>query len=212
MPGLDDRNRREAELAAALLLLFQDYDDATQIDWAVLQGELEAILGRHLADTYRASFEQLRDQLELDLSDADLEQGGTGLDAKATDWADKYSSELAALIVANTQGKLQEQQAAGEEIDLGDQFDEARADRIAITETTRSITAGEFGVVSTAIGLGLMTGNEAIWQTAEDELVCEECAPLNGQPQDVWSLEAPAGPPLHVNCRCELDYQMGMLE
>ena len=151
------------------------------------------------------SFEQLQGQMEFDLGDVDLA-------GKANEWAERYSQELATLIVANTQAKLQEQQAAGEEIDISNQFDEARADKIAITETTRSITAGEFGVVGMAVSLGLMSGDEAIWVTAEDEMVCEECEPLNDQPMEVWSVVCPAGPPAHPNCRCELDYRMGMMD
>ena len=201
MPGLDDRNRREEELAAAILLVFQDYeDDWPNIDWLAFQSDLEAAIGPALTGTYGSAFSQLRDEMELDLGDVDVGQ-------KAADWAAKYSQELASLIVANSQAAALDAEDTGET-----QFDEARADKIAITETTRSITAGEFGVVGMAVGLGLMSGDEAVWQTAEDELVCDECAPLNEQPQDVWSLVAPAGPPLHVNCRCTLDYRMGMMD
>lgn len=200
MPDLKDRNRREAELAAAILLVFQDYeDDWPDIDWLSFQTDLEAAIGPALADTYGSAFSQLRDGMNLDLQ-VDVGQ-------KAADWATKYSQFLASLIVVNSQAA-----ALDADNDGASQFDEARADKIAITETTRSITAGEYGVVGMAVGLGLMSGDEAVWVTAEDELVCEECAPLNEQPQDVWSLVSPAGPPLHPNCRCTLDYRMGMLE
>jgi len=41
-----------------------------------------------------------------------------------------------------------------------------------------------------------------VWNTANDELVCPICGPLNEQPEDVWSGDFPDGPPAHPNCRC----------
>ncbi len=38
------------------------------------------------------------------------------------------------------------------------------------------------------------------WETAEDELVCPECGPLDGES---WPLGEGPEPPLHNHCRCE---------
>lgn len=38
-----------------------------------------------------------------------------------------------------------------------------------------------------------------VWQTAWDERLCPECAPLEGQ---IWEEGDGPTPPLHVNCRC----------
>lgn len=38
------------------------------------------------------------------------------------------------------------------------------------------------------------------WFTVEDERVCPECGPLDGE---VWPEGDGPSPPLHVNCRCE---------
>jgi len=40
------------------------------------------------------------------------------------------------------------------------------------------------------------------WQTAADERLCPECAPLGGA---VWERGVGIHPPLHVNCRCHRD-------
>lgn len=38
------------------------------------------------------------------------------------------------------------------------------------------------------------------WRTAEDERVCPECGPLDGQ---AWPAGEGPEPPLHNHCRCE---------
>lgn len=41
------------------------------------------------------------------------------------------------------------------------------------------------------------------WQTAEDERVCPECAPLDGL---VWPEGEGPAPPLHPSCRCQRSF------
>ena len=93
----------------------------------------------------------------------------------------------------------------GDTIDLlSRQFSQTRAERIAITETTRVfatandlyaqellITYPEFDVVRR-------------WYTNNDDLVCPICGPLEGREVGVnepFALGVES-PPAHVNCRC----------
>ena len=74
-------------------------------------------------------------------------------------------------------------------------FGDARARRIAVTEVTRLFARGnqmaweETGFV-----------NMVKWNTAEDELVCPVCRPLDGTMIGIGDIDAM--PPAHVNCRC----------
>ena len=203
MPDIKDRNKREAELAAALLLLFRDYeDDLPTVNWTQFERDLEEVLGEQLADTYEAGFNTLKDELEFDLGNIDVP-------ARAETWADEYAKKLAEMIAENSK-KVQ-----ADDGDMEGQFDEDRAEKIAVTEVTRANTAGEFGVATTALALGLIGSLDdlgATWNTAEDEGVCEDCEPLNEAPQDEWSIPFPAGPPAHPNCRCWLSYSPEALE
>lgn len=203
MPDVVNRKKRERELAAALLLLFDDYADQTRIDHTKLKQDLEPVLRDHLSGTYASGFEQLRDGLNLE-----------GLADPNNTWVTQYSKKLADMIVENTQKVAAQQAAEGIAIDLSSQFSAERAERIAITETTRANTAGEYGAVKTAMGQGILNADDMsmLWHTCEDELVCDECAPLNQQPAEVWQVECPGGPPLHVNCRCWLDYDLEVEE
>jgi hypothetical protein len=200
MPDLKERADRERALVAALILLFRDYEEQepATINWEDFRIDLEAAIRPQLAGTYDLAFTRLRSQIANDL-DADPRL----LSAR---WSEGYCEELAKQIIDNTR-KLAD---AGE--DLDDQFDVERAEKIAITETTRANTAGEFGVVSSMVLAGMLGPEEVNWITAQDDLVCEECEPLDGQPQDVWSLDFPAGPPAHPRCRCWLDYLGSVME
>lgn len=78
----------------------------------------------------------------------------------------------------------------------------ARADLIAVTETTRAYASGEMGAYQAA---GVERWR---WNTNNDELVCPICRPLNGrvaeigQPFGEFRGVAFDGPPSHPGCRC----------
>jgi SPP1 gp7 family putative phage head morphogenesis protein len=72
---------------------------------------------------------------------------------------------------------------------------QTRMTLIARTETIRAHNQGQIKFYHT-VGV-----EKAIWQTAEDERTCPECAPLDGK---VYPLNKLPGPPLHSNCRCGL--------
>ena len=80
---------------------------------------------------------------------------------------------------------------------LGRTFDPVRASRIAVTETTRAYSAAERIVGDEYRRLGIQM--QDIWNTDNDDLVCEICEPNNDKPYgDGWT----DYPPAHVNCRC----------
>lgn len=78
-------------------------------------------------------------------------------------------------------------------------FGETRAQRIAVTETTRAFAAGQKLVQDELRRGGL--GLERIWRTSNDERVCPICGPLEDRREsEGW--DGMDGPPAHVNCRC----------
>lgn len=74
-------------------------------------------------------------------------------------------------------------------------FGEERAQRIATTEVTRLFDEGNRLAHENA---GIQ---EEEWQTANDELVCPTCGPLNGQRFPTNSGPRPVDG-THINCRC----------
>ena len=84
-------------------------------------------------------------------------------------------------------------------------FGPMRARRIAVTETTRIFVEGNRSVNDAN---EVIVGYQVL--TAADERVCPTCGPLHGVFRDKASrtfqhptMGAIAGPPFHVNCRCD---------
>jgi hypothetical protein len=73
-----------------------------------------------------------------------------------------------------------------------------RAEIIAVTETTNAKAMVMMAIQKILAEQGVQT--QLIWVTAQDELVCTKCRPLNGQAQGVWQTP----PPAHPYCRCTL--------
>ena len=84
--------------------------------------------------------------------------------------------------------------------------DPARAQAIAITETTRMATQTTQAYAEELRNAGVdMT---EVWQTNYDEDVCEVCGPLEGKLETAWPPDYKAGPPAHVNCRCTVGLRL----
>lgn len=91
-------------------------------------------------------------------------------------------------------------------------FGATRAEMIAVTEVTRLYAEGNI-LAWDGYG-GFVSGKS--WNTANDDLVCPICAPLNGKIvslQGAWSADAEGNiveglglyaPPAHPRCRCWL--------
>jgi hypothetical protein len=91
-------------------------------------------------------------------------------------------------------------------------FTPSRASTIAVTEVTRSFAEGENIVADEYQKVGISMWD--IWNTDNDELVCEFCAPLEEkkvkhgdlfyQPDSMGS----GYPPRHPNCRCAVTHEV----
>ena len=85
--------------------------------------------------------------------------------------------------------------------------DPMRAKMIAITETTRAASQATSSYQDYLRERGV--NMVRVWNTDADELVCDICTgrvygvKLNGLTEDQWPPEVAAGPPAHVNCRCD---------
>lgn len=130
----------------------------------------------------------------------------------AADWARGYSFSLVSGIEDTTKRYLQRevsgfatsgetfQQFSRRMVDAS-VFSPTRAQMIAVTEVTRSYAQGN---VQAWTASGVTEGKE--WNTANDELVCPICGPLDGKQTKLdgkfdGSYE---GPPAHPRCRCWL--------
>ncbi len=101
---------------------------------------------------------------------------------------------------------------------LDDVFKAERIETIATDQTTAAMSAGQIGARDRAAGTdGAATNVDGqrvtialVWSTESDYLVCPRCAPLEGQPEEIWSLVFPEGPgdDAHPNCRCSLEPQV----
>jgi SPP1 gp7 family putative phage head morphogenesis protein len=143
-------------------------------------------------------------------------QTGLGFDntltnKNAAEWAARYAGELIKDVDKTTLDVVRsaiETFADQPGYTLGDvvdrlPFDEARAERIAVTEITRAYAesnqiAGEqlseeFGDVPVV----------KIWYTNNDDRVCPVCGPLNGKEVAITdNFDGIRNPPAHPNCRC----------
>jgi len=132
------------------------------------------------------------------------------INVAAAEWAEGYSYELVGGLVDTTRKVVSKAtrlfvetpgMTIGELRDLlKPAFGPARAQMIAVTETTRAYSAATniYQRMLAAQGLDMVR----VWNTAADERVCPICGPLEGQPESVWAGRFPAGPPCHTNCRC----------
>jgi hypothetical protein len=202
MPDLKDRRKREAELAAAILLLFGNQERAIaaawprEPDWVGMERDMTNALRSRLSHTFSASAEQMAGQYRMRLSAPEIRRWGQ-------QWADGYSASLSREITMTTRESVL--RGAGLTKPPPIPF-ATRAENISVTETTRSITAGERWAVDR---YDMETGQELIpiWNTEQDALTCEICEPLHGTGEEVFGGVAPGGPPVHPRCRCWLEYE-----
>ncbi len=162
-----------------------------------------------------------RDGINLFGKNSKLQIDWTLTNKRAAEWAREYVYDLVKDIDTKTKVVLQDAitqfvETPGMTLrDIMDMlpYDEERAQRIAITETTRAYSKAtqlasedlkkEFPDVSVVTR----------WYTNNDELVCTEyCEPLNGKEvvdgELFYEPESPyedGYPPRHVNCRCWID-------
>lgn len=172
-------------------------------DYDKLKKLLAAVLLAWLIRAYLDGAEELEAEYDISFDPADIATA-------ASEWAAPFAQEEAARLVATTQGIIGRAAAlylAGE-ISRGmigemiaPAFSANRAALIAITLITEAISRSFDGYVDLLRRMGLEI--KIYWMTAEDERVCGACAPLHNQPEEVWQVEFPDGPPAHGRCRCK---------
>lgn len=129
----------------------------------------------------------------------------------ASSWARQYTYDLVKEITDSQREKLREEisrfyQDGNLTIDdisraLEAQFSASRAEMIAVTEVTRAAVEGERGIVREIENYGIRM--QAVWRTANDDVVCEVCGPRDGKPVDGEDY-----PPAHPNCRCGVTWEI----
>jgi hypothetical protein len=153
---------------------------------------------------------------------AGLESTGFGMDwtlanTEAQQWAEQHAGQLIKDIDATSLDRVRSAVASWVESgaplsslidELAPTFGPNRASLIATTELTRAYAEGSRQIYKAS---GVVT--KWRWQTANDNLVCPICGPLNQtivQIDNPFNVHLPAGlkvdtfdaPPSHVNCRC----------
>jgi hypothetical protein len=211
VPDLNSRFRYEDRLRVALLAIMKAQQarilqNPVDPSWGAFAAEIRQTVSRHLVAVYVEAAEQLGGEF----GGVD----GKDLEATAQAWAEGQAGEIATTFVAKAMTEIDKavnEKRSREALLLvllllmaGDQ-----ADKIAVTEVTRAITAGERYVVGNNppgseydMETGILT--RPIWVTSQDERVCTVCRPLDGTTEEVWSETAPGGPPAHPRCRCYL--------
>ena len=186
MPDLPSRRQREAEIAAALLLLFNRWEHR---DWdtSAFQLDFQAELQNHFANAYVDAAGQFATQQGVELEVAD----------QATRWEAQFLPVLAGEVAKTTPG-------------LPGAFSAERAALIAATEVTRTITSAEIALGAYLLALPPEAGGRKLephWWTEDDDDVCPVCRRLHGKSKDEWPPEAGDGPPIHPTCRCWLTWE-----
>ena len=200
-----------AVLAKQLSFFAKAIADGT-LDWDALWAEFGKAISDAIDGMLVASYtsQVLRDAVSVGI-DFDI----AVINTAAWEWAKKYTYELVKGLVDTTRKLVSEVIARfvgtpgmtigdiTEKLEPG--FGEARAQQIAVTETTRAYSAGQETYQGMLKEAGLQF--ERIWITSMDEKVCKVCqAPPEGilgdQPESKWPEQYKSGPPGHVGCRC----------
>lgn len=217
MADIPNRDELEAELARRfsklstahrkeLLTLLgnpPNYGNVPGSFWEKVLSQLNGAFIPFLSEVYLDAAERLVDGLPIGVD--------WGLvNVQAMSWARTYGGELIRDISSTTQRAVRE--AVGDffeqEMTRGDLearlvrlFGPKRAEMIAITEITRAASMGEQEIARelSAMGINMIP----IWQTRNDELVCEICGPKHGKP-----ITDGEYPPAHPRCRCWVNHEL----
>jgi hypothetical protein len=218
---LPNRNELESRFAARFARLnanlrhrLEDYlghpPDITRVPESFWQ-EVQDEMNRELAIVLLLIWSQSAIQHGLS---ADLAR------VQGLDYATRRAVEVSPQFAANTRDMLA---AAGRrwagqpptqgqlQGDLVAILGPTRAERAAVTETTRAQTAGGEAGARQTVGLS----TEDLWITRIDlGGVCPICKPLHNQPRRVWERQFPTGPgdDVHPLCRCFIKYVAPRLE
>ena len=205
MPDSKTRDRDEASIAGAVILLFRRWKPSVSVgyfDESLFIQDFTTSVAPRFARVYDRALQQLSGAHEVDV--------GPESARLSLEWANKYAEQLAEDIAADMRERIGE--VAHDDLhrahilqDLAKEaLTAARAKDIAITETTRGISMGEKAAVEAIKRDGIKL--IARWYTEDDERVCPICEPLDGMRERIWRRRFPFGPPAHPRCRCWLEY------
>lgn len=194
------RTATAGQLQQALAEVFTKYGklEAEKIPWQQLEYEVQAVMQRETTAAFALLFMATVDDdpgLGLLLPSAALQGEAAAL---------TYGAQSGRLVAVPLVRNLQDAVARGR--GLADVATVARAEGIAVTEVTRTITAAE----GSAYGLGrkaagLQGDQDGIWRIERG--ACPVCVELDGTHRDVWSIPFPSGPPSpHPHCQCWIDW------
>lgn len=180
------RKENEAELAAALLLLFGE-SFAFHAEAAGRDVSRLSAAGIDAAERYATT--QAREV-------------ATAMTAGARERVERLAHEKWNVVRTAANEVLTKTEVAA---DIARAWGPTSAATTAVTETTAAQTAGGEAAVNRTVGVS----DDDIWQI-HPELsasgTCPICRPYDGRPRRVWSVEFPSGPPAHRNCNCEIVY------
>lgn len=177
--------------------------------WAGLSAAVLKEIAPVLAEAYLQSARQLGGRYDAVVSvNYDI------VNQRAADWARQYGGQLVRGVTATTRervGALVDEFFNAPEVDLqalgarlGELFNPARGDMIAVTEVTRASAQGELGLFAEIKRDNPSARIVQVWLTSQDELVCPVCGPRHGQriasQNDM--------PPAHPRCRCAVGTEL----
>jgi hypothetical protein len=175
--------------------------------WDEAGEALRQTLSRFLTRTYLQRASQIMQQTTIGVDWALINE-------RAASWSSRYSFDLVGGINDTSRELLQSSidryfrdSLTREELEAGIRgaFGDVRAEMIAVTEITRAASAGEHELADQIMQDNPSLEMVAIWQTNEDELVCEICGPNNDKRRgEGWQDD----PPAHPRCRCWLNHDM----
>lgn len=206
------RAEYEPKLGSPLFSLFAaaqaKLDRHEALDWAGFQVAAQGIAEEHQRQVFTAVALVLLPD-ELIGRDAFAYAGGLQYSRPAAQsFAESLTTRTRSLVL---NGRVAEAWTA------------SRAGNIAVTETTRAISAATVGAAQIEDDetrrvngeppagrqgpLSLPVGLLAKWITSRLPNVCPVCRPLDGKTEAVWGLIFPGGPPAHRGCNCDLVIQ-----
>lgn len=220
-PGSTDemdksKERQEVQMSRAVRKVFDEFEpecadalaSGEEPDYSRLRKLLEAVLLVWLIRSFMDGVDELEKRYDVAFDPGDAA-------AAANLWAVGHLPVLLGQLIGTTQKVVSTIPTEGlnaEEIRglLGPAFSRARAELITITEITKAMTGAFMWYQEQLQIMGYKVN--AIWETARDELVCDLCAPLDGQPKEVWMTASASGPPLHGRCRCGLRLEIERIQ
>ena len=217
MPDIVDRSDKEAAYARLMAKLLKAYGGRLleKLGDPPDLANLPADFWDEEAKTLVQALSPFGEKVYLDaakelMKQAAIEADWDVINENAVNWSKDYTFDLVRGInettLTATQRAISDYFEQGMTIgDLEEQlspmFGPVRAEMIAVTEVTRAASQGEQAVAKEVAKAGIdMT---PIWQTNNDELVCELCGPKHDK-----TITDGMFPPEHPRCRCWVNYEL----